>query len=331
MKIITLEEHYLDRGVIRASAAEARRLSPHFNEAYDPAAGRSYSPSAELLEDLGEGRLADMDRHGITMQVLSCLTTQQLPSDGAAGIVTKANDRAAAAVRAHPDRFRAFAALPTVVPEAAAAELERCVRDLGFVGTMIMGRTEGEFLDEPRFDPILAKAVELHVPIYLHPAPPPRGVVDISYDGGLDPVVGTRLATSAWGWHQETAVHFLHLLLSGVFDRYPTLKVILGHWGEMIPFYLDRIDEALPRTVTGLDRTVPEYFLQNVFITPSGMFSQAQLQFCVATVGIDRILYSVDYPFIGNDGATAFLEQADLPDKDKRAIASVNSERVLRL
>jgi uncharacterized protein len=331
MKIIALEEHFLDPDVAAASAARARELSPAFAATYDPAQGLSYSPAREVLTDLGPGRLADMEANGISMQVLSCLSTQQVPPEVAAGLVRQANDRAAAAVREHPGRLAAFAALPTTVPDAAAAELDRCVGELGFAGTMIMGRTDGEFLDAPRFDPILARAAALDVPIYLHPAVPPREITELNYAGGLAPEVTARLQTSAWGWHQETAVHFLHLVLSGVFDRYPGLQMILGHWGEMVPFYLDRIDEALPGAITRLDRSFAEYFAQNVYITPSGMFSQAQLQYCVATVAIDRIMFSVDYPFVGNAGATAFLREASLPEAAKRQIAHENAERLLRM
>lgn len=330
MRIIALEEHYADVAIAAASAPTARELSPDFAAAYGPDSGLNYSPSVEVLTDLGEGRLAAMDAGGVAMQVLSCLTTQQLPAAVAEGLVTHANDTAAAAVRAHPDRFAAFAALPTAVPEAAARELRRCVHELGFVGTMIMGRTDGEFLDAPRFDPVLRTVAELGVPLYLHPGVPPRATTDSNY-AGLDPLVTARFQTSAWGWHQETAVHFLHLVLSGVLDRYPQLQIILGHWGEMVPFYLDRLDEALPRAVTKLDRTIGDYVRQNVFITPSGMFSQAQLQFCVETVGIDRILYSVDYPFLDNRGAADFLAAAKLPDEAKQKIAHTNTEQLLGL
>lgn len=331
MRIVTLEEHYLDPDIAAASAPLARELSPHFAAAYDPGTGLPYSPPAQVLRDLGEGRLADMDANGISMQVLSCLSTQQVPANVAVDLVRNTNNRAAGAVREHPGRFAAFAALPTTVPGAAAAELDRCVGDLGFAGTMIMGRTSGEFLDAPAFDPILARAAALGVPIYLHPGVPPRQISDVSYAGGLRPLVTARLQTTAWGWHQETAVHFLHLVLSGVFDRYPELQIILGHWGEMIPFYLDRISEALPPAVTKLDRTFLDYFRENVYITPSGMFSQAQLQYCAETVAIDRILFAVDYPFLGNDGAVAFLQQAKLPEESKGKIAHQNTERLLRL
>ncbi len=330
MRIVTLEEHYLDVDVARASAPAAQALSPHFSSSYDPDSGLPYSPSAAVLRDLDEGRLADMDRHGITMQVLSSLSTQQLPADVAVDLVRATNDTLAAAVRRHPTRFAAFAALPTSVPDAAAVELERCVGELGCVGTMIMGRTDDEFLSAPRFDPILRTAAALRVPVYLHPGVPPRATSASNYEG-LDPLVTARFQTAAWGWHQETAVHFLQLVLGGVFDRYPDLQVILGHWGEMVPFYLERLDEALPRRVTKLERTIGDYVRQNVYITPSGMFSQAQLRYCVELLGTERIMYSVDYPFIGNEDALSFLEEADLPAAVKEDIAYGTAERLLNL
>ena len=237
----------------------------------------------------------------------------------------------AKAVEAYPGRFAAFATLPMAVPDAAAEELRRCVRELGFVGTMIMGRTVGEFLDQPRFDPILRAASELAVPIYLHPAPPPLAVSDANYAGGLSPMVSTYLRMPAWGWHQETAVHFLHLTLAGVLDRYPDLQFILGHWGEFIPFYLVRLDEALPQWMTKLHRSFHEYFQNNVFITPSGMFSQAQLRYCVDTVGVDRILHAVDFPYVGNEGAVSFLTASHLSDQDKDKIAHGNADKLLGL
>jgi uncharacterized protein len=331
MKIITIEEHVLDPAVARASAATAQELSPYFGAAFGPDSGLPYSPSPDVLRDLDEGRLADMDKHGITLQVLSNLTTQQVPADVAADLVQSANDNLAAAVRRHPDRFAAFAALPTTVPGAAAAELERCVGDLGFVGTMIMGRTEGDFLSAERFDPILRTAGRLGVPIYLHPAVPTRVTSADNYEAGLDPIVATRFAAAAWGWHNETGIHFLQLVLSGVFDRYPDLQVILGHWGEMIPWFLDRLDEALPPRATKLERTIGEYVRQNTYYTPSGMFTEPHLRFCVDLLGADRMIYSVDYPFVPNDDAVGFLSRAKLSGSVKEDIAHRNAERLLGL
>ncbi len=331
MKVITIEEHVLDPAVAVASAPTANELIPYFQQAFGPASGLPYAPTLEQLCDLGESRIADMDRNGITMQVLSSLTTQQVPAEVATELVRSTNNTLAAAVGHHPDRFAAFAALPTTVPDGAAAELERCVSELGFVGTMIMGRTDGEFLSADRFSTILEAAARLDVPIYLHPAAPNRVTSADNYEAGLDPIVATRFATAGWGWHNETGVHFLNLVLSGVFDRHPDLQIILGHWGEMVPWFLERLDEALPRRATGLDRTIGDYVRHNTYFTPSGMWSHGQLRFCVDLLGTDRMLYSVDYPFVGNEQAISFLESADLPADAKAAVAHGNAERLLDL
>ncbi len=330
MKIITIEEHVLNPAVAQASAATAQQISPYWAAAFSPDSGLPYTPSRDVLCDLDAGRIADMDKHGITVQVLSNLSTQQVPADVAADVVRSANDTLADAVRRHPDRFAAFAALPTTVPYSAAAELDRCVGDLGFVGTMIMGRTEGEFLSAERFDPILRAAARLEVPIYLHPALPTRVTSADNYEAGLDPIVAARFASAAWGWHSETGIHFLNLVLSGVFDRYPGLQVILGHWGEMIPWFLDRLDEALPRRATKLERTIGDYVRQNSYYTPAGMFTEPHLRFCADVLGTDRMIYAVDYPFVGNDGAVDFLLRSGLPEDVKEDIAHRNAERLLR-
>jgi len=329
-RLITLEEHYVDPAVAAAGAEEFAAHSPGFTTSFAPSTGLPYTPTPQMLADLDEARIADMDAHGITMQVLSSLSTQYLAADVAAGLTRAANDRAAGAVSRHPDRFAAFAALPTADPTAAVAELDRCVSELGFVATMIHGRTDDEFLSHERFAPILARIAALDVPLYLHPAPPPVQTSATNYDG-FDAVVTARLQTAAWGWHNETAVHFLNLYLAGMFDRLPGLQVILGHWGELLPFYLERIDEALPPRATGLDRGFAEVFRQNVYVTPSGMWTQANLDYCVSMLGVERIMYSVDYPFLPHDGAAEFLEAASVSDAEKDLIGHGTAERVLGL
>jgi hypothetical protein len=328
-RIITLEEHFLDPAVTAAGREQFVAHSPGFGASYDAAKGLPYAPTPAQLTDLGDGRIADMDAHGISMQVISALNPQYVPADDAA-VVRSANDRAAAAVTAYPDRFAAFAGLPTAAPEVAADELSRCVSELGFVGAMIFGRTDDEFLSAPRFAPVLERVAQLGVPIYLHPAAPPVETSRTNYDG-FDDVVTARFQTAAWGWHNETAVHFIHLYLAGVFDRYPDLQVILGHWGELIPFYLERIDEAIPVRASGLDRGFADVFRQNVYVTPSGMWTQANFRYCVEMLGVERIMFSVDYPFLPHDGAVAFLEDAQLGDAEKDLVGHGTAERVLGL
>jgi len=320
MRIITLEEHTIDDALEAGASPTAHETPP---VTFPPAL-------ADTLRDLDDSRLADMDANGIDVQILSTLGAQVLPASNAAELVRAANDRMADAITRHPDRYRAFASVATADPRAAVHELERSVSELGFLGSMIFGRTRGDFLDEEAFAPILAASERLDAPIYLHPAPPPLAVSEWNYQG-LPAKVSGVLETSGWGWHQETAVHFIHLVLTGVFDRYPRLQFILGHWGEMLPFYLERLDERMTRQLTGLDRTFSEYFRENMYVTPSGMFSQAQLQFCVELLGVDRIMYAVDYPFIGNQNAETFLAEARLTDGEKERIAHGTAERVLRM
>ena len=328
MRVVAVEEHFLDPEIAAVTGPAMAQLSPGFVAAY---VATGDFPSPLVAQDLGAGRLAAMDAGGIEVQVLSCPGGQLLPAESALELSRKVNDRLAKAVREYPDRFAALATLPTAVPEDAAAELSRCVTELGLVGALITGRTEGEFLDAPRFDPVLESVARHQVPIYLHPGVPPRAVSDATYAGNLQPAVTARLQTAAWGWHQDTAAHFLRLVLSGVLDRYPKLQIILGHWGELLPYFLDRINEELPTRVTKLERSFAEYFRENVYISPSGMFSQAQLQYCVATLATERILFSVDYPVVELDGSTQFLEQANLSDETRRRIAHENADRLFGL
>lgn len=327
MKIITFEEHYCNLEIREASQKLARELCPDFARTYDSKQGLSYSPPLELELDIDEKRILDMDAHGIDMQILSCLSTQQLPKEVAVELVAKSNDLLAKAVEKYPSRFKAFAALPTSNPKEAAIELKRCIKDLGFVGAMINGRTNGLFLDHPDFDCILEVANQLHAPIYLHPGLPPKEISELNYQG-LDPKVSARFETCGWGWHDEAAIQLIHLILSGIFDRYPNLQIIVGHWGEMIPFFLTRLETAFPIEITKLNKNFTEYFKEHIYITPSGIFDLPQLQFCLQTLGADRILYSVDYPYIANEGARDFLENAPIDQISKEKIAYINAEEL---
>jgi uncharacterized protein len=239
------------------------------------------------------------------------------------------NDQLAAVVAAHPDRFAGFATLPTPDPKAAAAELERAVRQLGFKGAMINGRAgDNRFLDDPRFSPILEKAETLDVPIYIHPTWASKAVRD-DYYGGFDPDTSARFACAGWGWHVETGIHALRMILAGILDRYPRLQIILGHWGELIPFYLSRLDQL--HEFKHLKRRMSDYFLQNFYVTPSGMYTIPPLLLTLETIGADRIMYSVDYPYVIDEHARTFLENAPISHADNEKIAHGNAERVLKI
>src|SRR5579884_3254786 len=317
MKIITLEEHFQLPEIKKAVA----RFLPGPQES-------SYEPPAQL-EDLGATRLKEMDATGIDIQVLSHTAAgiPQIPASEAVPLARAINDQLAAAIHAHPDRFAGFATLPTPDPEAAARELERSVNTLGFKGAMIHGQTNDRFLDDPAFRPILATAAALDVPIYLHPAPPSRAVRD-AYYAGFDPAVSEAFATFGWGWHLDTGIHALRMVLAGVFDLYPNLQLILGHWGEMIPFYLARFADGLTPIARKLQRPVADYFVQQMHVTPSGMFTLPPFMLTLQLLGADRILYSVDYPFQPGNQARAFLENAPISPADKEKIAHSNAEKL---
>jgi len=321
MKIIALEEHFQLAEITKAVA----RLLPNSHQGF-------YEPPTAQLQDLGADRLQAMDAMGVDVQVLSHTASgiPQLPTTDAVTLSRTINDQLAEVVRTHPNRFAGFATLPTPDPEAAARELERSVNTLGFKGAMIHGRTNDRFLDDPAFRPILEAAAALDVPIYLHPAPPPKAVWNAYYEG-FDSAISESFATFGWGWHLDTGIHALRMVLGGVFDRYPSLQIILGHWGEMIPFYLARFTEAMTHTTKHLQRPLADYFTQQMHFTPSGMFTLPPFQLTLQLVGADRILYSVDYPFRADDQARAFLESAPISPADKEKIAHCNAERLLKL
>jgi predicted TIM-barrel fold metal-dependent hydrolase len=247
------------------------------------------------LDDIGDARIAAMDAQGVDMQILSLAPpgTQPLDAADAVPLSRRANDLAAEAVRRHPSRFRAFATLPTPDPAAAVAELERTA-ELGFVGAMVYGRTGEVPLDDPRYDDLFAAAAALGQPVFIHPQIPPPAVREAAYRG-IDPVTDLGLATFGWGWHLEAALAALRLIVRGTFDRHPDLQLVLGHWGELLLFWLDRAD-SLSR-VAGLDRKVSEYVRTNLHITCSGMLNPTLLRHALEVTTADRLLFSTDHPF----------------------------------
>ena len=288
----------------------------------------------DKLPDLGAGRLADMDAAGITMQVLSVSGpgSDPLPPDRSVAWARHTNDVLARAVAEHPGRYAGFAHLPLAAdPKASADELERCVRDLKFVGTMVNGMTDGKFLDDPSFEPVLARAERLGVPIYLHPGLPPEAVRKAYYDGLPEPL-GMALAAFAYGWHAETAVHVLRLIFAGVLDRHPKLNVIIGHMGEYLPMTLARTDEMMaPDLSKRSARSVAQQLRDQVYVTTAGLFTVPPLQLLLATFGIDRVMFSVDYPFSHNAQGRAFLDALPLAPADVAKIAHGNADRLLGL
>lgn len=329
MKIITLEEHFIDVAISKASADAIERLAPSHRAAYS-----NYPSHAtfEKMTDLGSIRIADMDANGIDMQVLSIggPGIQLIPAKEAVPLAIDSNDKLAVAIKANPGRLAGFATLPTTNPQAAADELERTVTKFGFKGAMISGATNDKFLDENEFSPILEMANKLKVPIYLHPTTIMKNVRD-SYYNCKKPDVSARFAASGWGWHMEVGVHIVHMILNGTFDKYPDLQMITGHWGEFVALFLDRMDEQLPQEITGLEHTISHYYRNHVHITPSGLFTMPLFKCALEMVGADRIMYSVDYPYVGNEGARTFLENAPISQADMEKIAYKNAEKLLNL
>lgn len=317
MKIITVEEHFTAPGTGQSAGFDST-----FNDLAD--LFRDTGLTSEHGMELDANRVGEMDRNGVDLQVLSC------PTAVPASEVAQTNDYLYAMTQSHPGRFAGFATLPWSDPDAAVAELNRCVGTLGFVGAFVPNRVQDQFLDAERFDPVLRAATDLGVPINIHPGLPPEPVRAASY-AGLSPIISVLFSSAGYGWHVDTGVHALHLILSGVFDRYPHLQIILGHWGELIPYFLPRLEDRMPPAITGLEHRITDYFVNNFHVSPSGIFDYRDLSLCVQMIGVERILYAVDYPIMGLEKVRPFLENAPLPETDKEKIAHGNAELLLGL
>ncbi|MBX5162329.1 MULTISPECIES: amidohydrolase family protein [unclassified Rhizobium] len=320
MKIIAIEEHFLPDEIKQAWGT--------IPDADDGTLGLNPGVIGERLADLGEKRLALMDETGVDVQVLS-LTTPGLNNLGHHGIdlARRANDLLASAVSANPSRFQAMAALSFAQADGAANELRRAVTELGCKGAVLFGRVGDRNLDDALFEPTFACAAELGVPLLIHPQIPQTSVRDAYYSGFGAPI-DLAFSTFALGWHFEAGIQFVRLILGGVFDRYPNLQVILGHWGELVLFYLERL--AMLDRVSGLQRPFIDYVRNNLFLTASGMFSPAYLQQAVNAVEIDRILFSTDYPYQYRPGGDArrFVDALEIDDVSKSKFAYRNWERL---
>ena len=315
--VVALEEHYHDPAVVAAMG--------------DGMEGRRKEPVRQRLDDLGALRLKEMDEAGVDFQVLShgAPSTQRMRGDSAVATARDVNDRLHRVVERHPRRFAAFAALATSEPKAAADELERTVTKLGFVGAMVHGLCDGVFFDDQRFWPIFERAQALDVPIYLHPAAPHPQVFDLYFKdyAARHPM----FPLAAWGFTMETATLAIRMVLSGVFDRYPKLKFILGHLGETVPFLSWRIDMTLARDGAHAEG-FREKFFSHFYITTSGFFSTTALDCCIKEMGIERIMFSIDYPFVENRPGTRWaLDELVLPAADKEKLLNGNARRILKL
>jgi 2,3-dihydroxybenzoate decarboxylase len=314
--IIAIEEHYWDPELTRTfSGPEA------------PKGGEI----DKRLYDFADLRIKEMDAAGVDVQVLShgAPSTQKLPADTAVAVARAVNDRLAAQIATNPERFAGFAALPTSDVKGAADELERAVTRLGFKGAMIHGTANGEYLDDKKFWPIFERAESLDVPIYLHPALPDPRITDIYLKDYVKdfPLV----VRPAWGYTIDTATQAIRLVLSGLFEKHPKLKIILGHFGETLPFLLWRIDSSLKRPGQK-PLEFRQIFTSNFWLTTSGFFSDPALLCCVMEMGVDRLLFAIDWPFvIDNRPAVEWLSRIPLSGEDKAKIASGNAKRLLKM
>jgi hypothetical protein len=344
LRIICLEEHVADP-IVAAAVKDAflaevpyvRDIGSRYQE--DPDREPQDRPRLTFLPKTMQfatqplsHRLPEMDKAGIDYQVISLSNEPQLaPAAIASDLVRGVNDRLAEAVAKHPKRFSAFFSLPWQDPEAAVREAERCVRELKLPATMIIGRPAAHlFLDDKRFEPVLAKLAELGAPLYIHPGPVLHEVQK-PYYSGFNPDLTARLSLFGWGWHHEAGIHVIRLILSGVLDRHRGLKLISGHWGEMVPFYLQRMDDTMPPAVTGLSRTIGDTYRDQVWVSPSGMLNTPHFMFVREVVGIERIMFSVDYPNLTMTGARRWLETLNIPRREKEAIAFRNAEALLNI
>ena len=292
------------------------------------------SPPARLLHeqlaDLGTGRIRAMDEAGIDIQILSITSpgVQVFQAELATELARDANEQLAQAVKNHPDRFAGLAAVAPQQPEAAAMEIERAAGSLGMRGVIINSHTGGEYLDDRKYRPMLEAAEATGFPIYLHPRTPSHKIIDPFLDFGL--------YFAGWGFAADTGLHAMRLIMSGVFDRFPKLKIILGHMGEGIPFWLDRIDnryllQVKLGAVEAMKRLPSDYFRENFVITTSGMPFEAPFMLACQTLGAERILFAADYPYESMGEAVAFMDAAAIPEEDLHLIYHGNAEKMFEI
>ena len=311
MQVIALEEHYYDK-----------ELAERFQ-------GGAAGLTAKMY-DHEQQRLELMDRAGIDVHVFShaAPSGQRLTDDDAPDLIRRVNDRLAELCARHPARFRGFAALASHFPDSAADELERCVTELGFPGAMVHGPSAGEFMDAKRFWPIFERAEALDVPVYLHPARPMQPVIDAYYaDYAKD---YPAILSAGWGFTVEAATMAVRMILSGLFRKHPKLKIVLGHLGEGIPYLLDRIDESFSRP-GGEPVRFRETFCNNFWVTTSGFFSTPALLCCAQELGMNRIMFSVDWPYVEFERGSDWLKTIQLNPNDLANLLGGNAKALLKL
>lgn len=288
---------------------------------------------AERIQDLGERRLGDMDATGIAMQILSLTApgVQVFDAAEATALAREFNDQLAEAIAKHPSRFSGLAAVAPQDPANAAKELERCVRQLGLKGAIVNSHTRGEYLDDPKFWPIFEAAEHLNVPVYIHPTTPPKSMIAPFLERGLDGAI--------FGFAVETSLHLLRIIVAGVFDRFPKLRIVSGHLGEALPYWLSRIDFMHGNMVAAnrypgvkkLQKKPSDYIKENMYVTTSGMAWEPGILYCQSVLGVDRVLYAMDYPYQFVPEEVKLTDELPISDADKKKLYQTNAERVFSL
>jgi 2,3-dihydroxybenzoate decarboxylase len=334
MRRIAVEEAFVTEEIAREwdRALASKFVEPGFRLMGETILGDSPASRgvhAQLI-DLDQGRIADMDACGIDLALLSITSpgVQVFDAVTATSLSTHANDVLAEAIRRHPTRFAGLATVAPNHPQSAVVELQRAASKLGMKGFLINSHTQGEYLDDRKYWPLFEAAQALEMPLYLHPREPAPSMVTPMLDYGL--------YFAGWGFAVETATHALRLIMSGLFDEFPRLTIILGHMGEGLPFWLKRLDnryllQVKIGAVKPLKRLPSEYFLENFLITTSGMMSAPALRLCLDVVGVERIMFAADYPYESAEESVQFMDSVDITPSERQAIYSTNAERVFKL
>jgi 5-carboxyvanillate decarboxylase len=280
------------------------------------------------LLDIDQQRLAEMDANGVDMHLLSLITpgVQMFDRDTAVELARLSNDRMSEMIRRHPTRFAGLACFTPQDPVAAAKEMERSIKTLKLNGFLVNSHTDNLYLDDERFWPILEAAEALDAPLYIHPRAPS--------DGMAAPFRDYRMEGAIWGYGAETGTHAVRLMLSGVLDRFPRIRIVLGHMGEALPFWLWRLDYmASPGSRAALRNKLKpsEYLQRNFAITTSGLDDPLALRFAIEKIGIDRVMWAIDYPFQNTPASVAFIESATLSDSEREQVTHGNAERIFRI
>lgn len=322
-RLISVEEGFIIPEVVD----ELRRLAggvPSMKSG--PIAG----PFMPKLLDIGAGRIAEMDADGVDIQILSLSApgVQKFDPDTALSLARLANDSLSGAIKAHPDRFAGLAVAPPQAPAEAAKELERAVTKLGLKGLIVNSHTGDEYLDDPKFWPLLEAVEALGVPLYIHPREPGAGLWD-----GLMAMTGF---TVGWAYAVETGTHALRMIAAGVFERFPKLQIVLGHLGEGIPFMLQRIDNRYPFEIgvtgrTPLPRKPSEYFRTNFTVATSGMNFAAPMRAAIDILGADRIMFAADHPMEDQKAVVEEYLAIPLTDAERRQISELTARRVFKI